>query len=85
MIDWYKIVNLNDFLALGLVSRVYSINFTFGAADVMICQGGSTNIFFDDVFLTLNLNGQNPYIFDNHLGYVDDNSDIWLGVYVNAD
>lgn len=82
MIEWYQIVNLADFLSLGLYSRVYSINFSFGTADVMICQGNSTNIFFDDVFLTLDLNTQNPYIFDNHLAYLDQSNNIWLGVYV---
>lgn len=82
MIDWYKLINYDDFIALDLVSHAIEMTFTFGVQEVIIFKGISVCVLFDDVFLSLNLNDQNPYTFDNHLLYIDDANDIWLGVYV---
>lgn len=80
LFDWYRIFNLDDFLATGLVSRSLRINFLgIGVKTVHITRGNLVSVQVDDAFVPLEMNGENPYMFDNRAVYLDVHRDVWLG------
>ncbi len=79
--DWYKIVNRNEFLATGLTSRELTLDLEgLGQKTVMVFSGIMVSLLYDDVFLSAELNDENPFAFDSHAVYVDANDDLWLGI-----
>lgn len=79
--DWYKIINLDEFTALNLVSRSLVLNFDqLGQKTILVTKGELLSILIDGIFLSVNLNGVNPFEFDSHAVYVDANNDIWVGI-----
>lgn len=79
--NWIKVYNLQDFINADLVSREVDLEVPgLGATTVMLTKGIGYGIRYDDYFLPIELNGKNPYIFDNLLIYLDPNDDIWLGL-----
>ena len=81
---WFKIFNLTLFTATGLVSRKITLELEgLGAKDFLITKGNLTSILFDGVFLSINMNDQNPFIFEGFAVYLDDNDDVWLGIEVD--
>lgn len=79
--DWYKIFNLTDFLATGLVSRTYKYYLEgVGLKDVLITQGNFTGMTIDDTFLCLDLNDKMPFEFNDKAIYKDENNDVWYGI-----
>jgi hypothetical protein len=78
---WFNIFNLDDFLALGLVSQTLTLELeAIGEVDVLVVQGNYTSIVYDDVQLTIQMNGRNPFVFDGYGVYLDENNDVWLGI-----
>jgi hypothetical protein len=79
--DWYRLLNQTEFLATGLYSRTLSLNLEGqGFKDVLVTKGMAIGIKYEDVFLSVNLNERNPFVFESHAVYLDENGDIWLGV-----
>lgn len=79
--DWYFIVNLDEWLALDLVSKTYTFILDgIGQKDILVTQGNFTGITYEGVFLALNMNDENPFEFDSHAIYVDDDNNVWLGI-----
>lgn len=81
---WYKICNATEFEALDLESKTYTLDFEdIGIKDVLVTQGVAIGITYDDVFLSLELNGENPFTFETFSIYKNDAEDIYLGVVVD--
>lgn len=78
---WYKIFNTTEFEALGLVSKEYTVEFEgVGEKTILVTRGNVTSVLFDDIFLSVNLNGNNPFLFDDRGLYVDSNQDAYVGI-----
>jgi hypothetical protein len=83
--DWYKIANISD---LDVAEIDYpSMNYSLiledvGLVDVMMVKGANYGLIYDDVFLSANMNGENPFAFDGYAIYQDDDDYLWLGIEV---
>lgn len=78
---WFYIFNSDDFAALNLTSRTYSLILSgIGSVEILVTQGESLGMLYDGVFLSLNMNGKNPFQFDSHAAYIDVNNNVWLGL-----
>lgn len=81
--DWYNIFNLAEFNDLGLVSRELSLELEgVGSKTLRITKGNYTSILYNDVFLPIEMIDKNPFEFDGHAVYVDENDDVFLGIAV---
>lgn len=81
--DWYLIFNKAEFEALELPSKEYTLNLEdIGEKTILVTQGNFVSILYESVFLPLEMNTKNPFEFDGHAIYVDDNDDVYLGVEV---
>ena len=79
--DWYKLTNLDDFEALGLVSQKLTLDLEgLGHKDILVTKANAVSILFDGIFLTIGFNEKNPFEFEGHAVYLDENRDIWLGI-----
>ncbi len=79
--DWYFLINLVDFLATGLISREFQLNFpNLGLKTILLTSGELVSVTFDDVILSIGLNNKNPFYFDSHAVYYDSNGAVWLGI-----
>lgn len=82
---WFKIFNRTEFNALGLVSRTYTLNLAgIGEKDILVTKGLAVGMLYEGVFLSLELNDKNPFEFDGHAAYVDENEDVYLGIAVES-
>ncbi len=82
--DAYKLINLDDFEALELVSRKLTIILgTLGQKEVLVTKGNLVSILYNDVLLSVNLNDKNPFEFEGYAAFIDPNNDIWLGILNN--
>lgn len=80
---WFKIFNTEEFDDTGLVSRTYTLNLEgVGQKDILVTKGEGYGITYEGVFLSLQMNGDNPFIFDGHAIYVDGADDVYLGIEV---
>ncbi len=81
--NWYLIFNLVEFEALNLVSKTYTQLFEdIGQRDVLVTKGDHVSIFYDDVFLPINLNDKNPFEFEDYAVYIDESDNVYLGILV---
>jgi len=85
--DWYKIFNLDEFLATQLVSRKLTVVLDGrGEKEILITSGNDIGVMFEDTFMILNFNDENPYVRegddDTYALYVDSSDDVWLGIEV---
>jgi hypothetical protein len=79
--DWYKIINKGVFLDMGLPSiPVELILEDIGLREILVVKGRDVGIVYEDIFLGVQMNGNNPFHFEGHAVYLDSNNDIWLGV-----
>lgn len=79
--NWFFIFNAAEFNALNLVSRTYYMNLEgIGDRDILVTKGNHLSILYEGIFLPLELNGKNPFEFEDHAAYIDDNDNVWLGV-----
>lgn len=80
--DWFKVANLTEFLALGLVSQEITLELEgLGLKDILVTQGNEIGILYDGVFLMLGFNEASPFEFDGHACYLDAaTQDIYLGI-----
>lgn len=78
---WYNVFNSMEFEAEGLVSKEYTVEFEgIGEKNILVTKGNVTSVLFDDIFLTINLNNNNPFELDDRAVYVDSDSEVWLGI-----
>ncbi len=83
--SWYKIFNLTEFEALGLVSKNYTLDFEdLGQKEILVTKGNLVSILYADVFLPIGLSDENPVERDDHAVYLDDTTqDVYLGIAVD--
>lgn len=81
--NWYKIFNLTEFMATGLVSRTYQYYLEdIALKDILVTRGNLVSITVDGVLLSIDLLGHNPFEFEGVAVYKDANNDIYYGVQV---
>lgn len=81
--NWYKIFNLAEFIATGLVSRKYTLELEdLGQKEILATNGNTISITYEGVMLAVNLNNKNPFEFDGHAVYVSEAEDVYLGIAV---
>lgn len=79
--DWYFLTDLADFIASGLISREFVLNFpTLGLQTILLTSGELVSVTFDNVILPIGLNNKNPFYFDSHAVYYDSLGMVWLGI-----
>lgn len=77
----YKIVNLDEFEATGLVSRtIQAVLSGIGLKNILVTKGNVLGITYEGVFLGLNLNGKNYMEFEGYAIFLDDLNDVYLGI-----
>lgn len=89
---WWLIFNQTEFLATGLVSRVYpTVLSELGLKDVLVTKGAYVSITVDDVMLSIDINGDNPFVFGaaegepNKAVFLDESTgDVYYGEAVDA-
>lgn len=80
---WFLIFNLAEFISLDLGSKTYTLNLDgVGEKDILVTSGNLVSITYDGIVLSINLNTKNPFEFEDHAIYVDDNDDVYLGIAV---
>lgn len=78
---FYRIFNLAEFQALDLVSKTYTIELEdIGLKDILVTKGNLVSITYEGVLLSLNLNGANPFEFDDHAIVLLDDGYVYLGI-----
>ena len=81
--NWYRILNATEFLASGLVSREVTITLTdIGEKSFLITRGNYISITVDDIILSVQMNGKNPFYFGDRAVYLDGVADVYYGVKV---
>lgn len=77
---WYYIFNADDFNTEGLVSQTYTVILDgIGQKDILVTKANYLGLTYDGVFLPLNMSEKNPFKFDSHAIYVDENENVFLG------
>lgn len=77
---WYKIFNTSDFDS-GLTSKEYTVNLDgIGQKTILVTKGNLYSMVYDDVFLSVDLNGANPFTFDGYSILRADSGNVYLGV-----
>lgn len=80
---WFLIFNLADFLTTDLGSKTYTLNLDgVGEKDILVTSGNLVSITYEGIVLSINLNTKNPFEFEDHAVYVDNNDDVYLGIAV---
>lgn len=81
--DWFRIFNLDEFLALNLVSRTYELELQdYGIKQFLVVKGEHVSIVHDGHMLVLNLNGKNPVKMGKYVAQVTEENDVYLGILV---
>ena len=87
--NWFKLFNLDEFIALDLVSKVYQVVLEgIGQKDILVVHGNETSIVYEDVFLSVMFQGDNPFTREGtektYAVYKDENGDVHLGIEADA-
>lgn len=83
---WYKIFNKTEFEATGLEFKEYTVNLEgLGQKKVIVSLGNYLSMTYEGIMLAMNLNGNNPFLFDGLAMYLDQNNDVWLGIGQDED
>ena len=79
--DCYKVMNLNDFDALGVPQLYDSANFDkLGNKEYCIFKGENYGIIQGGEILVPFTNGINPFESKNNSAYIDNDRNLWVGV-----
>lgn len=79
--DWYNIFNYTEFDESGLTSQKITVNLEDrGEKEIIITKGNHVGVLFDDVFLPIELNDRNPFVFESRAVYIDADNEVWVGV-----
>lgn len=78
---WYNIFNKTVFEGLGLEFKEYTFNLEgIGQKTIIVSKGNYLSMTYEGIMLAINVNDQNPFLFDDHAIYLDENDDVWLGI-----
>lgn len=82
MFNWFQIFNRQAFLDADLPSREYEVFISgVGQKTVLATKGIGVGLLYEGIFLMIGLNEKNPFRMENYACYVDENDDVWLGIY----
>jgi hypothetical protein len=77
----YLIFNKDEFEALELISKTYTVNLPdLGQKDIIVTNGNLLGITFEGVYLAINLNSKNPFFKDGYAVFLDEDNDVYLGI-----
>ncbi len=77
---WYNIYNKDTFVEDGIPSRELDLELeAIGQKTILLTVGNKISVVIDDVILSLELNDKNPFEFEDHAVYIDEDNEIWLG------
>ena len=88
--NWYLLFNLDEFNALDLVSKVYTVVLEgIGEKSILVTKGNEVSIVYEDVFLPIEFNSQNPFTREGddditYAVYKDTDSNIYLGIHTES-
>lgn len=83
MFNWYRLFSEQEFEDIDIPSKEFDVDLgTLGTKTIMVTKGNRTSILVDNIFLSIGLNEKNPFRYGDRAVYLDDNGDVWLGVYV---
>lgn len=82
--DWYFIINKTEFEALDIPSREVQLQLKEAGAlkTFLITKGNLTSILVDGIFLSLDLNGEDPFEFEGFAIGSDEDENIYYGIAV---
>lgn len=89
--EWYKIFNLTEFTALGLVSKSYTPTLEdIGEEEFLVVKGNTTSVIFRDVMLPIKFNGDNPTSREGDEGTYgvllkESTQDVYVGIAVDEE
>ena len=84
--QWFKIFNRAEFLALDLTSKTYTLLLEgIGTKDFLVTNGVSVGVTYEDIFLAVELNDENPFEFADHAIYIDASEDVYFGFLVEEE
>lgn len=84
--NWFFVINRDDFQAEGLVSRELSLIFDgLGPKTVLVTNAITFGITYEGIFLSVEMNDNNPFEFEGHAVHVHDNGNVFLGLPVVDD
>lgn len=62
--DWFRIFHYQDFVDLDVPQAIFEFTLEgYGEKTFFATNGNDVGVLVDDVFLVLNLNGEDPFIF----------------------
>lgn len=81
-LEWFNICNKAEFEETELVSQKLTLELgDLGEKEIIITQGNEFGVTVGGVFLCYNLNGKNPFHFNDYLLWVNPEDDeVWLGI-----
>jgi hypothetical protein len=83
MFDWYKIFNLDEFNALGLVSKTYQYYFDdLGLQSILVTKGNLVSMTYDGELLPIEFMDMNPFQSGSYAVFIDTDDNVWLGIEV---
>lgn len=83
MYTWFKIFNKNEFDALGLVSKTYTLFLEgVGQKNILVTKSEGYGMVYEGIFLPLEMNGENPFAFEGHAIYKTVAGNVYLGIEV---
>lgn len=81
---WFRLFNASEFADLDLVSKEYTVNLAgVGPKTFLVTNGDLLSILYDDVFLSLNMNDQNPFYFEGLAVFINEVDDVFIGIEID--
>lgn len=80
MINWYKIFNYDDFLALNIVMKTYQVNCVdVGLITFDVVRSNIVSVSYDGYLLPVDSFGGNPFEGEKYAIYKNNVGDVYLG------
>ncbi len=80
IINWAKLLNISEFDDRDVPSIEVPLLLGSGETTIIVTKGIGYGVVWNGIFLAVNLNDKNPFVFDNTTVYLDTNNDLWLGI-----
>jgi hypothetical protein len=81
--NWYEVISIDDLNAEGTESvELEFYTYELGIVTILVTKGNYTSILYDGVFLSLDMNGKNPFIFENKGIFLGSDNIIYFGIKV---
>lgn len=82
--NWWKIFNTDEFDALGIPSRNYTLDAEdLGIKEFLVCKGIGYSILYEENYICLEMNDNNPNEFEGYAIYRDSNNDVFFGILID--